>query len=224
MSIVDEGVQGMAAGASAAWLAGADLVELRLDCIGGLTEGKVDQLLTSVAHIRVPKVVTIMPTSIFGRYAGGDRERAKLLARAADRADYVDVNYEMDPEVFGECMDGIAGGGAKPLVSWHSGRMIEPGELGDFVSSVKASAGTVFKAVMPASRIEDNLAALGMCRSLNGHRRIVFCHGSLGRVSRVLAPFFGSEWTYASLRSGREAAPGQIDLQTMRKAQEALMG
>jgi hypothetical protein len=73
-------------------------------------------------------------------------------------------------------------------------------------------------------RFEDNLAALEMCRSLSGHRRVVFCHGNMGRVSRVLAPLFGSEWTYASLKRGREAAPGQIDLQSMRQAQEALVG
>jgi len=121
-------------------------------------------------------------------------------------------------------VDRVAGGGAKPVVSWHSGRMLEPGELRDFVSSVRAAAGPVFKAVMPASRIEDNLAALEMCRSLSGHRRVVFCHGNMGRVSRVLAPLFGSEWTYASLKRGREAAPGQIDLQSMRQAQEALVG
>jgi len=133
----------MVAGATAAWLAGADLVELRLDCLGGLTGGKVDQLLTGVAQIRIPKVVTVMPSSIFGRYAGGDRERAKLLARASDRADYVDINREMDPASFGECLDSIAAGGARPLVSWHSGRMLTLQELREFASSAKAASGSV---------------------------------------------------------------------------------
>jgi len=224
VSIVEADVRGMASAATAAWLEGADLVELRLDCLAALDAEKVDLLLGGVEQIGVPKVVTVMPSRIFGRYSGSDRERAGLLAGAADRADYIDINREMNPEVFGECLDRIAGGGAKPVVSWHSGRMIEQGELRDFVSSVRAAAGPVFKAVMPASRIEDNLAALEMCRSLSGHRRVVFCHGNMGRVSRVLAPLFGSEWTYASLKRGREAAPGQIDLQSMRQAQEALAG
>ncbi len=220
--MVEPDEEGMASAAISAWLSGADLVELRLDCLVGLTGEKIDRLLKGLEPIGIPKVATIMPASIFGRYAGGDRARAGLLARAAERADYVDINKEMGCGTFDECVDRIKGSGAQPVVSWHSPRMLELGEVKEFMSSVKVNA--VFKAVMPAARIEDNMAALGACSALSGHRRVVFCHGPLGRISRVLAPFFGSEWTYASLKPGREAAPGQIDLQTMRRAQEAFTG
>jgi 3-dehydroquinate dehydratase len=42
--------------------------------------------------------------------------------------------------------------------------------------------------------------------------------GPKGRVSRIVAPVFGSAFSYASLRKGTETAPGQLTVSEMRDA------
>ncbi len=222
MSLIEGSVESMLSAAREAQLKGADLVELRLDCLEGLTNEKIGLLFDMLGTIRVPKVATIMPDSIFGRYAGSDSERAQLLACAASRADYIDINKEMSPALFNDCLRAAVDGGAQPIISWHSRRTLSADEMHEFISSFSAKA--IFKIVMPAVRAEDSLAAVSACSSLAGHRRIIFCYGQEGRISRILSPLFGSEWAYASLAEGKEAAPGQVDLETMRRVQEVLMG
>jgi 3-dehydroquinate dehydratase-1 len=39
--------------------------------------------------------------------------------------------------------------------------------------------------------------------------------GDLGRISRIVAPFMGAEFTYASLSEGEATAPGQISYERL---------
>lgn len=221
MSLAENSKEVMISAAMEAQVKGADLIEIRLDCLERLTEEKISGLFRRLKPIRIPKVATIMPDSIFGHYEGNDKERARLLAEASRFAEYVDIDKEMDPGLFEECLGRIKSSSAQPIISWHSQRLLKVEDMRDFISAVNGR--TVFKVVMPATRFEDNLVALDASNSLTG-RRIIFCYGPFGRISRVLAPFFGSEWTYASLKEGKESAPGQVDLQTMRRTQEVFLG
>jgi 3-dehydroquinate dehydratase type I len=73
------------------------------------------------------------------------------------------------------------------------------------------------KLVTFANDITDNLVILSLPQeALNlGIDIISFCMGEKGIISRVLCPLFGSYLTYAALE--RSTAPGQIDLEVMRK-------
>ena len=192
-------------------------MELRLDW---LPAGSIGEALRALGGIGVPKVATVMPTSTFGRFQGSGEERARLLVEAAEYADYVDIGIEMGDGLVARCLGGIEGKGARPVVSWHSERMLGADEIVKFMEPLPVEA--VCKVVMPARGPGDNLLALEACASLGGRRRIVFCHGRLGVISRVLCPLFGSEWAYASAAVGREGAPGQLDVATMRRLYEVL--
>jgi 3-dehydroquinate dehydratase-1 len=39
--------------------------------------------------------------------------------------------------------------------------------------------------------------------------------GDLGKISRIIAPFLGAEFTYASLSDNESTAPGQISYQKL---------
>jgi 3-dehydroquinate dehydratase/shikimate dehydrogenase len=199
---------------------GADLVELRLDSLE-LTTGLTGRIFDNLAALSIPKIATIMPSTLFGGFKRKDEERASLLMEAADFVDYVDLGSEMGENLLGECLEGIKSSGARPIISWHSLKPLSLEEITSFVRSFSGRA--VCKVVMPAERYSDNLVALNSCSSLEGCRRIVFCYGVLGACSRILSPFFGSEWAYASLKKGREGAPGQLDMMTMRRLQEAFI-
>ena len=197
----------------------ADLVELRLDFLDDLSSASIKQTFTELMDIRIPKIATIMPSTIFGKFNGSDETRARLLLDAADYADYVDLGSEIAPRILQGSLFELKVKKAQPIISWHSQRPLNVAEIVDFVKSVYGRA--ICKVVMTAENYDDNLAALQACSSLGGFKRIVFCHGEKGAISRVLAPFFGSEWSYASLGKGKEGAPGQLDQAEMRRLQEA---
>jgi 3-dehydroquinate dehydratase-1 len=218
--VVEETEVGMVRAALEAEGAGADLVELRLDWLPSPSEGSVERVFHRLEGLRIPKIATVMPSLVFGKYEGSGSDRMTLLMKAAEFAEYVDIGIEMDNALMRQCLEGMKDGKAELIVSWHSQRMLGAVEIQMFVNSMPRS--TICKVVMPAQNDKDNLLALEVCASLEGQRRIVFCHGSLGVVSRVLCPLFGSEWAYASATKEREGAPGQLDVVTMRKLYEVL--
>jgi 3-dehydroquinate dehydratase type I len=82
----------------------------------------------------------------------------------------------------------------------------------------------ILKMVTFAKSLEDNLRLLNLLAY--GHRQgqemIAFCMGAIGRPSRVVAPFFGSCLTYASLEAGAESAPGQLTAGEMKQLWEIM--
>lgn len=199
---------------------GADLIEIRLDWMESLNKESLGDLFRSLSQVGLPKIATIMPRGLFGRFDGSEPQRVELLQEAAPWVDYVDVGLEMDVRLIRGCLEGI-GDTADLILSKHSGRPLSGDEIRSMVG--EHGGDHIYKIVMPASSLQDNLVALEASQSLIGFRRIIFCFGRLGVISRVLAPFFGSEWTYASLGRGREAAPGQVDIESLKSIQGGLM-
>jgi len=46
---------------------------------------------------------------------------------------------------------------------------------------------------------------------------IALCMGEEGKISRIMAPYFGSYLSFASLERGAESAPGQLTVEEMRE-------
>ena len=201
------------AAAIAAEAKGADLIEIRLDWVERLNRESLQELLSSLSTVSLPKIATVMPRGLFGKFDGSETERVELLRVAAPLVEYVDVGLEMSSHLVEECLEGI-GGGTEIILSRHSGRPLSRDEIRSMVG--EKGRNHIYKIVMPASGLQDNLVALEACQSLTDFRRIIFCYGQLGVISRALTPIFGSEWTYASVGLGRETAPGQLQLESMK--------
>jgi 3-dehydroquinate dehydratase type I len=71
--------------------------------------------------------------------------------------------------------------------------------------------------IFTAQTFEDNLIPLQLCKEITKKNLniISFCMGTLGIFSRILCVLNGSFLTYGSLVG--ETAPGQIDINTIRK-------
>ncbi|MBC7112467.1 MAG: type I 3-dehydroquinate dehydratase [Candidatus Methanomethyliales bacterium] len=205
--------------AEEARIKGADLIEVRLDYIKRLDGDKLRRIFKALDVIDIPKVATIMPNSTFGRFDGGLRERAELLLMASEYADYVDLGAEMGGSLIRECMESMLGR-TEIIISWHVNRPLTQEEISSMIKEYGNKV--IYKAVMPAHTHDENLVALQACSSLKGYRRIIFCYGELGIISRVLCPIFGAEWTYASLKRGKETAPGQVDVETLKSLREVM--
>jgi 3-dehydroquinate dehydratase-1 len=220
VSIIEGTKEGARSAAKEAENNRADLIEVRLDRIKGLTKKSVAELFIDLSEVRLPKIATIMTKTSFGKFSGSDSERVELLLAAAEYADYVDVGVEMEESLRVSCMERL-GDRVKVIISWHSDRPLTKSEVTSFV--IAEGKKGISKIAMPARRLQDNLVALDACSALEGYRRIIFCYGEAGKISRAFSPFFGSEWTYASLARGKEAAPGQMDIRSLRAVQEAFV-
>ena len=114
--------------------------------------------------------------------------------------------------------------GAKCIVSFHDYAKT-PGipELNRILEREVSSGADVCKIVTTAAKMEDNLTLLQFISAAPVRKKpVCFAMGEKGKTSRFLSPMFGSFFTFASLESGSETAPGQIALQEMRAAYKAL--
>ncbi len=200
-----------------------DIVELRLDFLEKFSEEEAIRTVKNVVKLGVPVIATIMSSRVGGHFpASADRKRASVLVKLALYADYVDVGMEMSGGLRRECI-ASARKNASIIVSYHNPEGTPNCQcVVEILSKELGEGADVCKAVFMARKLEDNLEVLKACTLFRDGRKVCFCYGPLGFPSRVLAPFFGSEWVYASLSRGLEAAPGQIDVSTLVKVYELL--
>jgi len=75
----------------------------------------------------------------------------------------------------------------------------------------------ICKVVTTAQKFEDNLAVLQLISDFPKARVVSFAMGPLGFISRIMCPLVGGDFIYASIETGKEAAPGQITVGDLRK-------
>ncbi|MDE0890836.1 MAG: type I 3-dehydroquinate dehydratase [Planctomycetota bacterium] len=186
----------------------ADLIELRLDDLGDLSE---ERLAEFVQQCPKPVIAAVHGPEAFGSFTGSIDERLELLrmaARAGCR--FVDVDWRLSLEL------GEVGGKCHRIVSRHE---LEgtPQDLEAIHEEVRAVLyeGDVVKLVTHANTCEDGLRLLRYLREC-GKGLVAFCSGEKGSFTRVLAPILGSPFTYAAaaqLHGSQESemtAPGQL--------------
>ena len=191
----------------------ADLVELRLDRIGH--PGK-DRLAELIRALQKPVIVACPGGEAFGTFAGDLDEWTTLMHDAAEAgARFVDCDYRLSLEL------GEVQAPCHRIVSRHE-LDGTPEELDPLLEEIQEVLyeGDVTKLVTHASSCEDGLRLLRWLRTTKGI--VSFCSGAAGRFTRVLAPIFGSPFTYCSSAivpgetTGDETAPGQLRVNDLR--------
>jgi len=180
-------------------VAGADLVELRLD---GVTDVDVAGALDGR---RGPVIVTCRPVWQGGQFDGDEATRVGLLEQAwALGAEFVDVE------------DGAADAfvarveGRRIVRSYHDFEGV-PRDAEARLRRLAQSGAEVVKLAVTAHQLAD-VVRLGQLAAQVPGRGVLIAMGPAGVTSRVLAAKFGSLWTYA----GDAVAPGQLPLARMR--------
>lgn len=171
----------------------AHYVEVRLDGLRGGLEG----LRGVLEKASKPLILTYSTDPALGLGANLTPGEIEPLVGCAE---YVDMVYRFP--------------NTKRIGSIHISRSITLDEGLSIAGRVWSEGCDIVKLVFKAEKHSDNVTALKLTSKLD-FPNIVFCMGELGTPSRILAPLCGSQWTYASLRSGLETAPGQIDLDTL---------
>ncbi len=196
----------------------ADLIEVRLDCFKNQ-----DSLANVAAHGKTLKIAACKPRRLHGKFSGTEMEQQRLLLNAAKSGfEYIDV--DLTQPKLNETVKELKRLGAKLIVSFHDfAETPSPAELSNIIEKEIALGAGVCKIVTTATRIEDNLDLLNFTATARSKATLVcFAMGEMGKVSRLLSPFFGGYFTFASLEQGSETAAGQMTIQEMRSAYELL--
>lgn len=196
----------------------ADLVEVRLDELGNHQE-----ISTVAKSVEVPVVATNRPVSQKGSFVGPESERLSLLMDAVEGgAAYLDI--ESSTSRLDQVIETFRKTGAKIILSHHNySRTPRLSELKSTLAKLQKNNSDLCKIVTTARSLEDNLTILSLLKTNRRNNSLVsFAMGKPGVWSRILSPFYGADFTYASLKRGLETAPGQPSISELRRIYETI--
>ncbi|HSB46753.1 MAG TPA: type I 3-dehydroquinate dehydratase [Candidatus Bilamarchaeum sp.] len=152
----------------------------------------------------------------------GDQGRKELLAHAIDSgASYVDIEVESGDSYKEELRARARKAGCSVIISYHNHEKTPSREeLLQVIDWCFASGADIAKIACMVNDKADNARLLGL---LDGEKRLVVVGmGQAGRITRVVAPLLGSEFTFASSGKGKETAEGQVDEESLQRILEEL--
>jgi 3-dehydroquinate dehydratase/shikimate dehydrogenase len=172
------------------------------------------------SHANVTAVATCRRRPNVGNFAGSITEELEILRKAA-RAGCRIVDLEVEsaeeaaPGQLEKLRVALRAAGTALLVSFHD--FSRTRALEHAAERIAAFQPDYIKVVSTAQTLADNLAVLRLIedRSISGSV-VGIAMGEEGLVSRVLAPREGAAFTFASLNSGIETAPGQVTARTLK--------
>ena len=193
----------------------ADIVEFRADYFRDLREEDISMFAN------YPSILTIRAHWEGGQYGGSPDKRMELYRTAIENnVRYVDVELsEKRNRDLLRYRDEI-GSKTNVIISYHNFEETPPynelvdivsaelqiGDLGKFATMVN-SGEDVLNILRTTSEFEGNVIGIGM--------------GEKGKLTRILATYFGSVLTFASM-GGKPSAPGQIDVMALKRCMPPL--
>ncbi len=179
-----------------------DFLEVRIDLIGEGWEETARQL-------NKPWIACNRITSEGGKWQGNEARRKEELLKAIQLgASIIDIELTT-PNVANFVP--LIKKKAKCLLSYHdTEKTPPPDELKKIIKRQIAAGADICKLVTTATEAADNLTVLSLIPQFPQANIIAFTMGPLGLSSRILSPLCGSFLTYASVKKGAEAAPGQL--------------
>jgi len=193
-------------------LEGLALAEIRLDRMEDLSLDDVALLFSS--HRKL--IATCRPGGL-----PDDARKERLLAAVAAGAAYVDVEMESEEPYREEIIAKARESGCEVIISFHDHEKTPDRKtLSAMVEDSFLKGADIVKIACFVRSERDSARLLGL---LDDARKIVVIGmGEKGRITRVVAPFLGSPFTFASLAEGRQTAEGQIDKATLEGLMETL--
>lgn len=181
-----------------------EMAEIRIDLCGFNNE-QVKKIFSSHKNL----VATCRPDHY------SDQERGELLKTAIKAgAKYVDVEIESSREF----IDGIKRSASESkcdlIVSYHNYEDTpDQKALEAIVTECFFLGADVAKLACMVNQAKDNAAILSLFQLEK--RLVALGMGHLGKITRVITPLLGAEFTFAAPDQGEGTAPGQITTERM---------
>ncbi|KAB5529369.1 hypothetical protein DKX38_019450 [Salix brachista] len=186
---------------------GADVVEIRLDCLTNFNPHRDLEILINQSPL--PTLVTCRPVWEGGQYEGDETERQYVLRLAMQfGANYVDVElqiaHDFNDSIYGKKPDSF-----KVIVSSHNFHNTPSNEaIASLVARIQATGADIVKIATTALDVTD-CARIFQIMVHSQVPIIGIVMGERGLISRLLSPKFGGYLTYGALEAGAISAPGQ---------------
>ena len=165
----------------------ADLLELRLDVMDSF------RLADMIQEASKPVIVTYRSRKEGGHGFSDDETRARhLLSAIENKADYVDLEYNIRPDLRDQILRNRRG--SKIITSVHVlDNTPSKEELDSMFNDLAGTGADIIKIVTRAQQPEDNLRVMDLIPRATemGLKVIALCMGEEGRISRVASLLFG---------------------------------
>lgn len=185
---------------------GAKMVELRVDYVAGRVN--IARLIAgSPENCKV--IITCRRKEDGGKWNGSEESRQLLLREAVgEGVDYVDLEEDIAANIprFGK---------TKRIISYHNFRNT-PENLREIHTRMCGLDPDIIKIATTANDPHDNVRVLELMQE-SEISTVAMCMGDIGTPSRILAPKFGSPFTYATFHHERTLAPGQLSYRDMKE-------
>jgi 3-dehydroquinate dehydratase-1 len=188
-----------------------DFAEIRLDKMDvGLED--VRDIFSSHPNL----IATFRPT------LRGEKDRESLLLEAIEAgAAFVDIEIESKETFKNALIKKALECGCKVIVSYHNFKMTPVREeLEHLIDWCFDSGADLAKLACMVQSNTDNVRLLGLLSDTKP--KVVIGMGQLGKITRIVGPLLGSQFTYASLDEKKETAEGQINHILLRKILKSL--
>lgn len=172
---------------------GVDLVEIRLDCLGGNS----DQLRRSIEKIKVPIILTVRHPREGGSGNLSARQREELLKAFLPLASMVDIELRSARQL-GNVIDAAKKNRIGVIISSHDFSGTPP--LASLRTKVRESleAGATLVKIATTLQGPRDLASLILLQS-SSDKLATMGMGKLGKVSRLVLPCAGARLVYGYL-------------------------
>lgn len=195
---------------------GADVAELWLDQIGDLN------LKTLLKTKPLPVVCVCKRVVDKGEFAGGFTALADMLLEAIEcGTDYVDIPMSMPEKLSKKVVQEARKKKCKVIISHHDfSTTPEYSKLIKLVDSMAKRDADIVKIATHAKGMDDTVNIISLASYYQGKKtpHILIAMGQRGILSRILTPTLGGEMMFATLKKGRETAPGQLTVKELQNA------
>lgn len=177
-----------------------EMAEIRID-LAKLSKHDVEVIFSKSP---CPLIATCRPDN------HSDAERMELLKAAiASGATYVDIEIESTEAFTKEMVAFAKEHNTTVIISYHNYELTPSSDdLQKIVDGCFASGADIAKIAAMVNSVQDNARLMNI---YNTDKKVVILGmGQIGKVSRIMATYLGSPFTFAALNDESATAPGQI--------------
>ncbi len=202
---------------------GADLVEIRADGLIKTGTKEVGELLKSIRKATdLPMILTNRVLDEGGAFQDSEEERLSILEENMHLADAVDIELSTEKKKRDKLVEKAKDQDIPVIISAHDfEKTPEEADMIKTIAEEFRAGANVAKIALMAHSKEDVLKVLNVTAEASKLGDVcTISMGEAGRLSRVVAPLFGSCITYASI--GEPTAPGQLSVSDVKSVLEVL--
>ncbi len=189
-----------------------EMAEIRID-MAKLSIDDVKQIFRTSTK---PLIATCRPEFC------SDEVRMELLKTAIKAgAAFVDVEIESSEAFKQEMCEFTKAYNCKLIISYHNYDCTPDNEtLQSLIKSSFKSGADIAKIAVMVQSVQDNARLLSLYDTEKAV--VALGMGQLGKITRIVAPLFGSPFTFAALDDASATAPGQITYEKLKTIQNQI--